>query len=166
MTKSRFKTKIGKWDRDSVVDYICEHLESSSCGMQAILDNCDEDMPNQFSIYRWLNKFDDLSEKYAQAKQKQMDYLAEELLLIADDSINDYTIKGGADGEEQIVLNAEHVQRSRLRIDARKWLMSKLKPKKYGDKLHTELSGDIGVSDLSSLSDDELKQRRKQLENG
>ena len=41
-------------------------------------------------------------------------------------------------------VNNEAVQRSRLRVDARKWLMSKLMPKKYGEKL--ELGGDLKVT--------------------
>jgi hypothetical protein len=67
--------------------------------------------------------------------------MAEEMLEIADDAKNDWMERqddeGGNIGWR---LNGDHVQRSRLRIDTRKWLASKLKPKKYGDKL--ELGGD------------------------
>ncbi len=47
----------------------------------------------------------------------------------------DRVIEWGKDGSTQTVLNGEHVQRSRLRVDSRKWLLSKLKPERYGDKL-------------------------------
>ncbi len=56
-------------------------------------------------------------------------------------------------------LNGEHVQRSRLRVDTRKWILSKLAPKRYGDKLqHTgDGGGPIRVRpDLSKLTDEEL----------
>ena len=43
-------------------------------------------------------------------------------------------------------LNGDHVQRSRLRIEARKWLMGKLKPKKYGEKLDVDLTDRRTVS--------------------
>ena len=59
----------------------------------------------------------------------------EEILDIADDGSNDYMeTKGG------YKINSESIARSRLRIDARKWIMSKMQPKKYGDKLELEAS--------------------------
>ena len=42
-------------------------------------------------------------------------------------------------------VNGEHVQRSKLRVDARKWLLSKIAPKQYGEKQAVEHSGAIGV---------------------
>ena len=67
------------------------------------------------------------------------------MLDIADDSTNDYMMKQGEDGSEYEALNAEHIQRSRLRIETRKWLSSKLKPKKYGDKIQQEITAPEGV---------------------
>ena len=61
-------------------------------------------------------------------------------LDIADDGSNDWVERKNADGSTTEVVNGEHIQRSRVRIDARKWLLSKLAPKKYGDKL--EFAGD------------------------
>lgn len=42
-------------------------------------------------------------------------------------------------------LDTEHVQRSRLRVDTLKWQASKLVPKKYGDKIHQEHSGEVAI---------------------
>jgi hypothetical protein len=68
--------------------------------------------------------------QYARAREAQADFLAEEILQIADDGENDtYATENGP------AVNHDVVQRSRLRVDARKWLASKLAPKKYGDKL-------------------------------
>ena len=39
-------------------------------------------------------------------------------------------------------MNSEYVQRSRIRIDTRKWIASKLKPKKYGDKVDVTTDGE------------------------
>lgn len=54
-------------------------------------------------------------------------------------------------GEIEIVPNLEHINRTRLRVDTRKWIVSKLLPKKYGDLVRTEHSGkvDVGVTDHS-----------------
>jgi hypothetical protein len=58
--------------------------------------------------------------------------------------------KAAEDGKAPAwVLNKEHIARSRLRVESRKWLMMKLRPKKYGEKTHTEHSGSLNYSDLS-----------------
>jgi hypothetical protein len=72
-----------------------------------------------------------------------MEAWADEIVDICDDASNDWMERNnGDDKESSWVLNGEHVQRSRLRIDTRKWLLSKLKPEKYGDKL--QHGGDPG----------------------
>lgn len=88
-----------------------------------------EGMPSLDTFYRWLREDAEKAERYARAKEQQADYYAEEIIEICDDASNDWMER---DGKQ--MLDAEHVARSRLRIDTRKWLMGKLKPKKYGDK--------------------------------
>ena len=63
--------------------------------------------------------------------------MADEMLEIADDGSNDWMLRNGS-GKELHGLNGEHIQRSRLRLDTRKWLLSKALPKIYGDKLPVE----------------------------
>ena len=88
------------------------------------------------------------SAQYAHARELQIEAMADELLEISDDGTNDWmTIRrGGVDVE---VPNNEVLQRSRLRVDTRKWLMSKVVPKKYADKTLTELSGEVGVRTIN-----------------
>lgn len=99
-----------------------------------------EDMPAASTIFLWLSKHPEFSEQYARAKEAQADRLAEEILEISDDGTNDWMSRNGGDDNPSWSVNGEHIQRSRLRVDSRKWLMSKLAPKKYGDKL--ALAGD------------------------
>ena len=62
--------------------------------------------------------------------------MEDELLEIADDATNDWMEKRDRDGEAiGWMVNGEHIQRSRVRIDTRKWIMSKRAPKKYGDRV-------------------------------
>ncbi len=85
----------------------------------------------------------------------QADALFDEALEIADDAAGDVTTD--KDGKETV--NHENIQRSRLRVDTRKWAAGKLAPKRYGDKIqHTgEGGGPIRVRpDLSKLTDEEL----------
>ena len=71
--------------------------------------------------------------------------MAEDILDIADDGTNDWMEKQDSEGSAAgWSFNGEHVQRSKLRVDARKWLMSKMKPKKYGEKVSQEITGKDG----------------------
>jgi hypothetical protein len=102
----------------------------------------DEDMPCTRTMFNWLRDHEEFLQQYEISKAECADMYAEEIIEIADDSANDYadvTDQNGATGATR--LNTEHVQRSRLRVDARKWVASKLKPKRYGDKVTQEVSG-------------------------
>jgi hypothetical protein len=69
-----------------------------------------------------------------------MEAMAADIIEIADDSSGDIEL----DGEGKPRQNAEFMNRSRLRVDTRKWLMSKLAPKKYGDKQQVALTDPEG----------------------
>lgn len=85
-------------------------------------------------MLKWLD--DSHTGMYAHAREARADKLAEDVLEIADDGRRDYDV--GEDG--RAVVNNDHIQRSKLRVDSRKWLASKMFPKRYGDKVSTELS--------------------------
>ena len=75
--------------------------------------------------------------------------IAEEILDISDDNSRDKIHKVGRDGKTYEEENSEFVNRSKLRVHARQWYLSKVNPKKYGDKIEvdqkTEHSGTIAV---------------------
>jgi hypothetical protein len=84
----------------------------------------------------WVAKEGWLQEQYARAKELQTDYMVEEMLQIADDAQNDYMERLDADGNVAgYRTNGEAIQRSKLRLETRQWLMRKLHPKKYGDQV-------------------------------
>lgn len=97
-------------------------------------------MPTNSTVVEWNDKDPVFAEQYARARREGLDVLAEEMLEIADDGTNDYMTRTSENGQNK-VLDAEHVNRSRLRIDARKWLLSKLRPDKYGDDQRIQLTG-------------------------
>jgi len=88
-------------------------------------------------LWNWLAQDEEFMQQYARAKEKCADYYAEEIVEIADDGANDKYIDEW--GKE--VVDNEAIQRSRLRVDARKWYASKLAPKKYGDRITNEHEG-------------------------
>jgi hypothetical protein len=104
----------------------------------------DPDMPAASTILYWLLDEDKATflEQYKVAKDIQADLMAEDIVDIADDGTSDYTEREREDGSTFEVVNTEHIQRSRLRVDARKWVASKLKPKKYGDKIDLTTDGE------------------------
>jgi hypothetical protein len=81
------------------------------------------------------------SDQYARALDARTDAMAEEILEIADDDSED-AVTDPETGATR--LNAEFVARSRIRVDTRKWLMARMAPKKYGDKVQQEVSGPNG----------------------
>lgn len=101
----------------------------------------DEEMPDVATVYRWIAGDDKFREMYARAREDQADTLADEIIAIADDGIND-TYVDSESGMER--TNYDVIARSKLRVDARKWIAAKLKPKKYGDKVQQEITGQDG----------------------
>lgn len=84
----------------------------------------EEGMPARFTVHRWLNENKDFSDKYMRAREIQADVYADEMDDIAHSDID--------------------VNKARLIIDTRKWVASKLKPRKYGDKIdHTTNGKDL-----------------------
>lgn len=147
--KHPLKLNGQSWDKAKVMTILCQAIATSSASIATILAAGHEgnDLPSYSTVALWLASDTDLSEQYARAKEAQAEHMAEEMLDIADNAQNDWMER--LDKDEQGIgwqLNGDHVQRSRLRIEARKWLMGKLKPKKYGEKLDVDLTDRRTVS--------------------
>lgn len=131
-----------------LADLVCERVATSTMGLARLCESYD-DLPNKSTINLWRYRYPEFSAQYAQAKLKQADLLAEEMLDIADDGTNDWMESFGQDGESiGYKLNGEHVQRSRLRIDTRKFLASKLLPKQYGQQAEEEKGDNKSVIEM------------------
>ncbi len=124
-----------------LADTICERLIEG----ESLKSICrDPKMPSASMVFRWLRQHETFRDQYAIAKDDQADALADEILEIADDG-------------------QEDVNRSRLRVDARKWVAARLKPKKYGDR--QTIAGDAEnpiqhahTLDTSKLSTEALRE--------
>lgn len=98
----------------------------------------DDHMPVISTVFRWMSHNEEFSKQYTRAKEEQAELLADEIISISDEE--NTTVKTYDGGLTEVVFDSTAIARNRLRVDARKWVASKLKPKKYGDKL--ELAGD------------------------
>jgi hypothetical protein len=118
-----------------------------------------ERMPHYDTVLRWSREHDEFRRAYARAREDQAYYWADEVIDISDSAERDF--RDGGDGAP--AFDSEHVQRSRLRADNRKWLASKFAPKVFGEKLALEASGPGGgpietktTLDVSKLSPSQL----------
>lgn len=139
---------------DEIADVICERIADGE-SLKAICE--DEAMPSKATVFKWLSENASFSDKYALAREAQSDALFDDILTIADDGRNDWMERNFGE-ETRWVENGEALRRSQLRIDARKWMASKLKPKKYGERLDLNHSGSI-----ASIPDDALDARLLKL---
>ena len=143
--------------KDNAIKIILERIANEE-SLRTIL-NKDRDkniLPSRALFHNWLINDTELIDQYARAAELRADNIFDEILEIADDGSNDFMEKQGKDGEVFEVFNAEHVQRSRLRIDARKWMLGKMNPKKYGDRVgidHTSTDGSMSPKAPVSLDD-------------
>lgn len=132
-------------------DIICDRLAAGESLRTICLS---EEMPAASTVFKWLNQNEAFAEQYARAREAQADALFDEILDIADDGSNDWMVKNGQDGENLGWReNGEALRRSVLRVDARKWMAGKLRPKKYGDKVMTEYSGSLTIGSLLAAVD-------------
>jgi len=123
-----------------LADEICSQL-SDGDSMRTVCKP--ETMPDKATLFRWIRTREEFRDQYTRAKYESADALTDEMLDIADDASNDWMERHDKDDKKTgWQLNGDHVQRSRLRIETRKWLASKLKPKKYGERIHQKISGD------------------------
>lgn len=120
-------------------DKICGML-SGGMSLKRITDS--EDMPSRQTVYTWLRLHEEFLDNYTRAKEDSADALADDIEEIAEG-----TLKGTYDP-----------QAARVAMDGKKWIASKLKPKKYGDKL--DITGEQTINHkLKALDDDQLDAR-------
>jgi hypothetical protein len=116
----------------------------------------DEEMPDKSTVFRWLTANETFRDQYALAREAQADALFDDVLAIADDGRNDWMRRKFGD-DERWVENGEALRRSQLRIDARKWMAGKLKPKKYGEKLDLNHGVQDSFTDLMMALDGQTR---------
>lgn len=100
------------------------------------------------TILNWLHKYEEFNKKYYLARQLQMELIIDGILVISDDSSEDWKEEEYGNGKTRIVVDHEHIARSRLKIDTRKWLAAKLYPKLYGDKIQVDAGKGLTTATL------------------
>lgn len=131
---------------DELAKEICDRLSKG----EPLARICrDEHMPCDDTVRNWADKDEAFSRAIARAREAGFDFLAAECLEIADDGSADYKLSD-REGRD-IVVDSEHIQRSKLRIETRLKLLAKWDPKRYGDRLGLEHSDPDGKNPFGSL---------------
>lgn len=120
---------------DQLAENYCDRIATSERGAAQICRE-DDDMPSYTTIKNWLDdetKAQFLA-KYVRAKEDQADFIAEQALKIADAMDNDVIVRE----DKTEVINYNVIHRDRLRVDTRKWILEKLHPKKYGNRVEID----------------------------
>ena len=137
-----------------LADIVCQRLAMGE-SMRSV--SRDDAMPAMTTLFKWIRTIDEFAQQYDKAKIESADALVEDMLDIAD---NQAVQEIEVDGETHSAVTAVGVSHAKLRVDTRKWAASKLKPKKYGEKVQQEVSGpDGGAIEVSDMSERELGRR-------
>lgn len=113
--KARWKTKAN-----------AERILEDMRGGKSLRQICREKSLPLTKVNEWLNS-EEYREQYADAQAARADYFFDEILNIADDC----------------AANKDAVAKARLMIDTRKFAMARMSPKKYGDKVNVDVSGEV-----------------------
>jgi hypothetical protein len=118
---------------EKVADAICEGIAQGK-SLVTILKK--KGMPSYTRVMVWLQEDEEFRDRYARARADQSDYLADEILAIADATTT--------------AKDSVAVQAARLQIDSRKWIAAKLKPQKYSERM-THVGDDGSPIAMKSL---------------
>lgn len=120
----------------------------------------DSEMPSLETVYRWLRTNAEFAERYSFSREVAAQVMCDEIIEIADDSGDDWI--DGWDGRK---LNRDAIERSKIKIDARKWTLATTMPHKFGNRTNIEVSGKdggaitmansvISIAELRKMRDD------------
>jgi hypothetical protein len=136
--------KYNKEKIESCFDYIISEMESGSSLRSALKTN---GMPSSATFYNWLDESEERLKRYARACEDRELLLLDEILIIADKQEADVIATDSGN-----IVNHNVIQRCKLQIEARQWVLGKLNAPKYGNKVHQELSGQI-TTNIINLGD-------------
>ena len=165
------------YDREVVSDFVCAELEKG----RSLADICRsrKDLPDSYTFVQWVmaDNPPGLNRRYAQAREFGYKLMADEIIELTNqthewitihkqDQDGNYLFENGEPLLDKILmpLNSDVIAHRRLQIDTRKWILSKVLPKIYGDKVVQEHVGanggpiTIAAVNVKNLNDVELEQ--------
>jgi hypothetical protein len=142
--------------KPSLVAYspeIADRIISMLMRGEMMVDICQEpDMPHANTVLTWVKEDrEGFAARYQRAREAGLHSIAEQLLTIVDDRSNDWIVCCKEDGTIETILDSERVHRARLRFDARRWILSKVLPRDYGERSDIDARSEY-ESDLAEMA--------------
>lgn len=144
-----------------IADAVCERIALGE-SMRSI--SRDEVMPAMSTLFSWLRKHSEFSEQYRIAKKESASVYFEEMLDIADNEVGIPLLiddKPVLDERGSVILVKDNVgvNHAKLRIHARQWAMSRLEPKKYGERIYQDntIHNDFSALSIEDLNDELMR---------
>ena len=128
-------------DRIKIITSICEDVIENKVSFNEAVSNSNISL---VTFYKWLVASEELQKLYNYARNVRSDVLFEEIVEIADTPEDGVKLKVTANGVEE--MHGDMTEHRKLRIDARKWVVAKMQPKKYGDKVELQHTGTVITS--------------------
>jgi len=136
----------------SAADRICDMLMDGR-SLRAICRE-EENLPSMRTVFKWLGQNEAFAQQYTRAREIHADAVFEEIRDISDTPVLGVKTVSKPTGTE--TTEGDMVDHRRLQIDARKWMLGKMAPKKYGEKSQIEHTGVLGLRDVTEMTDGEL----------
>lgn len=140
---------------DEKFSYIVKEIETGRSLRSILKEN---EMPGSETFFKWINEDETKTKQYARSCELRAESLFEEILEIADETAYDFV----ENDKGQLVTNHEAINRSRLRVDARKWMLAKMQPKKYGEQIDVTTKGDK-IGQYSDWTPEQIQAELKRL---
>lgn len=115
-----------------IASEICGMISTSTDSIEKILAS-DERFPSKSNFYMWIQKKPAFQDMYARAKKLQLMVIADELMSISDTPVAGLTIIDKPNGKTER-RRGDMTRHRELQIETRKWILSKLMRKEYGDR--------------------------------
>lgn len=150
---------VNKEDRDRIFNYVCSQIEIGRSVTDILTD---KGMPSREAFYEWMRADKTKVDNYAKSLEIRADYYFDEMVKIAYNTEEGETIKDGPNGVE--ITKADMLGHRRLKVDTLKWVLSRMNPKKYGDKTDITTNGNELNAPKTIMTDAQLLELKQSIE--
>ena len=131
------------WTEEKKEEAIVNVLEKLSDGasLRSVLNTqADCSLPARSTFNKWLSESEPLQDRYAHACGDRQDLIFEEILEISDNAEQGETIEEDPEGNKIKTVKSDMLGHRKLKIDTRKWMLGKMNPEKYGDRIQQDVN--------------------------
>ena len=127
-------------EKKTAVDIVCERISAGESVRSILATGRADNLPSFVVFIGWISQSNDCAKQYARAMEIRADLMFEQMLEIADTQEIGIIEESGVtkDGAFTREKKYDAVEHRRLKVDTRKWILARMNPKKYGERVMTE----------------------------